>query len=82
MNPSVPQSTIDAAYERDPASAEAEYGAQFRSDIEAYINREAVEAAVTPGLFGQMTAMASWIASGRSGRPSTPPAPCPSWRNV
>jgi hypothetical protein len=51
MNPSVPQATIDAAYERDPASAEAEYGAQFRSDIETYINREVVEAAVTVGCY-------------------------------
>jgi hypothetical protein len=51
MNPSVPQSTIDAAYERDPANAEAEYGAQFRSDIETYINREVVEAAVPLGQF-------------------------------
>ena len=40
MNPSVPQSVIDEAMERDPLSAAAEYGAQFRSDIESYITRE------------------------------------------
>ncbi|MDO9411981.1 MAG: hypothetical protein Q7T81_05330 [Pseudolabrys sp.] len=50
MNPSVPQSVIDEAFERDPSSAAAEYGAQFRSDIEALIAREAVEACVTPGM--------------------------------
>ena len=34
MNPTVPQILIDEANARDPASAQAEYGAQFRSDIE------------------------------------------------
>jgi hypothetical protein len=51
MNPSVPQSFIDAAYEDDPTNAAAEYGAQFRSDIEAFISREAVEACVIAGRF-------------------------------
>jgi hypothetical protein len=46
MNPSVPKRIIEAAYERDPASAAAEYGAQFRSDIEAFIAREVVEACI------------------------------------
>jgi hypothetical protein len=46
MNPSVPQSVIDAAYEDDPANAAAEYGAQFRTDVETFIAREAVEACV------------------------------------
>ncbi len=49
MNPTVPQSVIDKAYERDPASAAAEYGAEFRSDIETFVSREAVEALVMPG---------------------------------
>jgi hypothetical protein len=49
MNPSVPQSTIDAAYERDPANAEAEYGAIFRTDIAAFVDREVVMAAVPLG---------------------------------
>lgn len=50
MNPSVPQRVIDEAMERDPASALAEYGAQFRSDIEAFIAREVVEQCVEPGI--------------------------------
>ena len=50
MNPSVPQSIIDEAMERDPLSAAAEYGAQFRSDIESYITRECVEACVSLGV--------------------------------
>jgi hypothetical protein len=50
MNPTVPQSVIDQAAERDPASAAAEYGAQFRSDIESYISREAVTACIAHGI--------------------------------
>jgi hypothetical protein len=49
MNPSVPQGVIDAAYERDPASAAAEYGAEFRRDIEAFLDREAIEACQRSG---------------------------------
>jgi hypothetical protein len=50
MNPTVPQSIIDNAKERDPASAAAEYGAEFRSDIEGLMSREAVEACVSIGV--------------------------------
>src|SRR5262245_21269443 len=46
MNPSVSQQVIDAATERDPASAAAEWLAEFRSDIEGFVDREAVEACV------------------------------------
>ena len=35
--------------EKDPASAAAEYLAEFRTDIEAYVSREAVEACVEWG---------------------------------
>jgi hypothetical protein len=51
MNPTVPQSVIDEAMEADPASANAEYGAQFRTDVETYIAREVVDAAVVPDRF-------------------------------
>lgn len=50
MNPSVPQSFIDEAFERDPASASAEYGANFRTDVAAFVSREVVEAATPPGV--------------------------------
>jgi hypothetical protein len=50
MNPTVPQSVIDAATERDPASAAAEYGAEFRTDIEAFVSREVVESAIDSGV--------------------------------
>ena len=50
MNPGVPKRVIDDAYEADPASAAAEYGAELRTDVESYISREAVEACVALGL--------------------------------
>jgi hypothetical protein len=48
MNPGVPEAVIKAAYERDPASAAAEWGAQFRDDVAAFISREIVEACIVP----------------------------------
>lgn len=48
MNATVPQSVIDAAMEADPSSAAAEYLAQFRTDVENFISREVVDAAVIP----------------------------------
>ncbi len=50
MNPTVRQSVIDRAVERDAASASAEYGGEFRSDIEEFVSREVVEACVTRGV--------------------------------
>jgi hypothetical protein len=49
MNPTVPQSVIDEAIEADSASASAEYGAEFRVDIEGFVSREVVDAAVVTG---------------------------------
>jgi hypothetical protein len=46
LNPSLPQAVIEREYEKDPASASAEYGANFRTDIEGYIALEAVQACV------------------------------------
>lgn len=50
MNPTVPQRVIDQAMEADGASANAEYGAVFRSDVEAFIPREVVESCITEGV--------------------------------
>jgi hypothetical protein len=49
MNSSVPQRIVDEAYEEDPSRAAAEYGAEFRSDVETYVLREVVEDAVVAG---------------------------------
>lgn len=47
MNPSVPQSYIDQQMNDDPARSAAEYLAQFRTDIETFVSREAAEACIT-----------------------------------
>lgn len=39
---------IERAYKDDPQAARAEYGAQFRSDVLAYVSAEVVNAAVVP----------------------------------
>ena len=49
MNPSVPQSVIDRAFEVDPVNASAEYLAQFRSDVGSFLDADLVERAVEPG---------------------------------
>jgi len=46
FNPSLPQSVVDRALERDPAAASAEYLAQFRNDIESFVPFEIVNACV------------------------------------
>ena len=51
MNPTVPQDFIDAEFERDSASAAAEYGANFRSDIAAFVDLAVLEACTADGLF-------------------------------
>jgi hypothetical protein len=51
MNPSIDQAIIDEAYADDPASAAAEYGAEFRDDIADFVAREVVENCVVPDRF-------------------------------
>lgn len=50
MNPSIPQRVVDEAAERDPASARAEYMAEFRADMEMLLTREAVQECVESGV--------------------------------
>ena len=50
LNPTLPQKVIDRAFERDPARAQAEYGAVFRSDVEALVSPEVIEACIARGL--------------------------------
>jgi hypothetical protein len=49
MNPTVPRSVIDEAMEADPASAMAEYYAEFRSDVETFVTREAIDQCTIAG---------------------------------
>ena len=49
MNPRIDPAIIAEAREDDPEAASAEYDAQFRSDIAAFVAREVVDAATVPG---------------------------------
>ena len=50
MNPTLPQRVVDRAMEADPEAASAEYGAEFRGDLEVFVSREAIEACVATGV--------------------------------
>jgi hypothetical protein len=50
MNPSLPQRVVDRALEEDPAAAAAEYLAEFRGDLEIFIDRETLEGCVARGV--------------------------------
>jgi hypothetical protein len=53
LNPSLPRDSdaIAEAYRRDAAWAGAEFGAEFRSDIESYITLEAIAACTAEGAY-------------------------------
>jgi hypothetical protein len=51
LNPTLPQQLIDQAFEDDPASAAAEWGGQFRSDLETLYAREALDAVIRRARF-------------------------------
>ena len=46
MNPTADREEIARAYADDPVAAAAEYGGEFRSDLEAFVSEEVVEAAM------------------------------------
>jgi hypothetical protein len=50
LNPSLSQEFINREYEKDPIWAAAEYGAEFRTDIESFITSESIEACIDPGV--------------------------------
>jgi len=50
LNPSLSQQFIDGEYEKDPIWAAAEYGAEFRTDIESFITSESIEACIDAGV--------------------------------
>jgi hypothetical protein len=49
LNPTFDKRAIDTAYAEDPASADAEYGANFRSDVEGFVSREAIDESTVVG---------------------------------
>ncbi len=50
MNPSLKQSVIDRAYKRDKAKAGAEFGGNFREDIEDYVSLDTLIACTDDGV--------------------------------
>src|SRR5262245_5358348 len=51
MNPTVSQAYIDKKLEEDHADASAEYLAQFRTDVEAFVTIEAITACIHAGCY-------------------------------
>lgn len=49
MNPTISQKLIDKHMESDPEAARAEWDAEFRSDLEAFLSIEAIEAVTVRG---------------------------------
>jgi hypothetical protein len=49
FNPSLPESVVRRALQRDAASARAEYLGEFRNDIESFISRPLVDACIVRG---------------------------------
>jgi hypothetical protein len=49
LNPTFDPRAIARAYEEDPASASAEYGAQFRTDVESFVSQLVVGECVISG---------------------------------
>jgi hypothetical protein len=50
LNPTIPQEIVDRALAEDRAAAEAEWNAQFRSDIAGWLALEVIESAVDRGV--------------------------------
>lgn len=48
LNPTVDPALIAAAYDDDPSAAAAEFGAEWRRDVETFLPREALAAVVVP----------------------------------
>jgi hypothetical protein len=51
MNPTLRQADIDREMARDPAAGLAEYYAEFRTDISAFVSQEVIDGCVAHGVF-------------------------------
>ena len=49
MNPAIPDAFLKKEYDKDPLSAAAEFGAEFRTDVEMLLSQEVIDACVRPG---------------------------------
>lgn len=75
MNPTLDPEVIEQAYQEDESAAKAEYGAEFRTDVESFINHEAVEAVTIPDRYELAPARVNYYvafvdAAGGSGQDS------------
>src|SRR5207247_4422070 len=52
MNPTVPAGVVEQALAEDEPAARAEWLAEFRSDLEAFVSREVIEGCTVPGRLG------------------------------
>jgi hypothetical protein len=50
LNPAIDAAVITEAYEDDPEAARAEWGAEFRTDLADFVQREVVESLVSVGV--------------------------------
>lgn len=50
MNPTIDKTMVAARYEEDPFAAAAEYGGQFRNDIDSFVSRDLIESCVENGV--------------------------------
>lgn len=48
MNPGLPESVVQRAYREDPATASAEFGAEFRSDLSGFLEPGWIDRATRP----------------------------------
>ena len=51
MNPTLRQADIDREMDKDPAAGLAEYYAEFRTDISAFVSQEVIDGCVARGVF-------------------------------
>jgi hypothetical protein len=51
MNSTLPRDEIERIYADDPLYAAGEYGAEFRTDVDAYVSPEIIEACVAQGIY-------------------------------
>ncbi|TET74485.1 MAG: hypothetical protein E3J56_02315 [Candidatus Aminicenantes bacterium] len=56
MNPTYQQSLIDRLLKRDKTKMRAEYGAEFREDVETYLSEEEIDAVTRKGITGLLPA--------------------------
>lgn len=75
MNPTIPQHVIDDAFADDPTAAAAEWGAEFRDDVSAFVPLDVINSVVIPGRYelppsGDHQYTAFTDAAGGSGRDS------------